>query len=283
MSNYVQKAKQLVDVGEKGNANTGDIIYDGGVKLNDNLDAIYNTFGDMRLWDNNLGIGNQLLHSTGYYQKLPTSYYTRKAVEPGSMHDLDTTTTTFVVKLPNPKRGECVEFINSNNSFEINEIIFQPQAGADISGLNELRLRQGKIKIIFTCTDETPNSAKWEYKIEPMFGDFSVPVNTSITVERATPVNIRLFEKDAYAGVKFVISAEEVKAGVRERTVSEVLIMIDPEDNKIYSDEYSVIFKTMKVYGLEFNITGNNAIAKVTALSDRIKFAIKSIETIKAL
>lgn len=283
MTTYVQPKKQKIDVGQVGNANTGDIIYDGGVKLNDNLDALYNAFGDIRLYDaGKEGVGSQTLHACGYFQKLPTSYYSRNAVESGSQHDLNTLVATFIVTLPTPKLGEQCRFINSNGSFSTNKIVFKAQAGGDIHGVQELEISQGFVMIEFTCVSDVNNAAKWDYKITPMFGDFSVPINETVEVTKTTPVSIPLFNKVMYEGTKLVLSAAETKAGVKERTVSEVLVMIDPEDNKIYADEYSVIFKNEKVYSLEFLVDRNVATVRVSTTKDRIKFSIKSIETIKA-
>lgn len=282
MTTYSQPAKKLVDVGEIGNANTGDIIFDGGVKLNAGLNALYNTFGDVRLWDVSEGVGSQKLHAGGYYQKNPTSYYARTPVDPGSLHDLDTVSQTFSVALPTPKRGECVEFINSNGSFAVNKIVFRAQAGGDINGNATLEIIQGYVRIIFICVDDTVGSAKWKYKITPMFGNFTVPANTTVEVLKVTPQTIPLFNKSLYDGVKLIMSAYEVVAGVKERTLSEVLIMVDPEDNKVYTDEYSVLFKTSKIFSVEFNVVNNVVVAKITANKDRIMVAVKSIETIKA-
>lgn len=283
MTTYVQSKKQKIDVGQVGNANTGDIIYDGGVKVNDNLDALYNAFGDIRLYDaGKEGVGSQTLHAAGYFQKLPTSYYSRNAVESGSQHDLNTLVATFIITMPTPKLGEQCRFINSNGSFSTNKIVFKAQPGGDIRGLPELEIDQGFIMIEFTCVSDVNNASKWDYKIMPMFGDFSVPVNETVEVTKTTPVSIPLFNKVAYEGTKLVLSAAETKAGVKERTISEVLVMIDPEDNKIYADEYSVIFKNEKVYSLEFLVDRNVATVRVSTTKDRIKFSIKSIETIKA-
>ncbi|MGL4522760.1 MAG: baseplate wedge tail fiber connector [Bacilli bacterium] len=282
MANYSQLPKQLIDVGEKGNANTGDIIYDGGVKLNANLDALYNTFGDSRLFESAAGNLTQYLHATGYYQKLPVSYYGSKAVEPGSMHDLDTTSQTFVLNLPNPKRGECVEVINSNGSFSINEIVIKPQSGASILGKTEIRINQGSVRLRFVCIDETPNNAIWDYELSPLFGDFSVPVNKTLELDASASTNIVMFPLENFTGVKLIIAAEEIKAGAKERNVSEVLLMIDVEDKKVYSDEYSILFKVAKLYSVDFSVLNNSIIAAVTNKTPgRIKFSIKSIETIK--
>lgn len=281
MTTYVQTKKKLIDVGEVGNANTGDIIYDGGVKLNEALNALYNTFGDVRLWDVNEGVGSQVLHASGYYQKNPYSYYAKSPVDVGSMHDINTIAQTFVVTLPNPKLGECCEFINSNGSWSTNKITFKAQDGADIMGSKTIDVTHGYSRVEFTCIDDTQNSAKWGYRISPMFGDFSVPVNTTIEIDKIAPKSIPLYTKTLYDGVKLMMSAVEVKAGIRERTVSEVLIMTDPEDNKVYSDEYSVLFKNEKLFVADFLVVNNKVTVKITPTKDKIKFSIKTIETIK--
>lgn len=284
MTTYVQPTKKLVDVGEVGNANTGDIIYDGGVKINDGITALYNTFGDVRLWDTNQGIGSQKLHATGYYQKNPTQFYAKGPVDAGSMHDLNTVAQTFVVVLPSPKLGECVEFTNSNGSFSVNKIVFKAQTGSDIMGQSQIDITQGYTRIRFTCVDETVGAAKWNYTLEPMFGDFSVPANTTVEVVKSSPQTIPLFNKALYDGVKLIMSAVEVKAGNdKERTLSEVLLMVDPDNNVVYADEYSVLFRGEKAFTVEFSVVSNTTVvAKVTAVKDRIKFSVKSIETIKA-
>ena len=67
---YVDEGKKVIDVGEVGNASTGDILYAGGVKINQNYDAIYNAFGDQRLFAAGSGEGSQKIHATSYYQKI---------------------------------------------------------------------------------------------------------------------------------------------------------------------------------------------------------------------
>lgn len=282
MSNYRQVAKKMIDVGVQGDANTGDIIYDGGVKLNSNLDALYNTFGDGRLYDLSEGDGQQKLHATGYYQKFPSLYYTKGAVEAGSRHDLNTTTGAFAVTLPDPKLGEMIEIINSNGSFALNPITIRAQAGGNIEGENQIIVNHGFVKIALVCTDDTPDLSKWQYKIEPMFGDFSVPANLTAEITNVHTFPIPLFKKEMYEGVKLMVSAYEVKYGSKERTVSEILVMVDEDDDVVYSDEYSVIFKKDKVYTIDFIIQNGIVQANVNSAKPLIKFSIKSIETIKA-
>jgi hypothetical protein len=282
MSDYRQVPKEKIDVGIQGDANTGDIIYDGGVKLNSNMDALYNSFGDARLYDLNDGDGLQLLHATGYYQKFPRLYYSKGGIESGSRHDLNTTTGSFGVTLPTPKLGEMVEFINSNGSFAINPITIQAQAGGDIEGEQLVIINHGFVKLTFVCTDDTPNSAKWQYKIEPMFGDFSVPINTTFDIDNATAFPIALCKKEMYEGIKLMVSAYEVIHGTKERTVSEILLLIDADDNTVLSDEYSVIFKNEKIFTIDFIVNNGIVQANVVTTKPHIKFSIKTIETIKA-
>lgn len=62
----MQELKTLIDTGIKGNSSTGDILYDGGEKLNINMDSLWNVFGDYRLYDETThGQGRQTLHAIG--------------------------------------------------------------------------------------------------------------------------------------------------------------------------------------------------------------------------
>lgn len=282
MTQYIQPTKKLVDVGEIGNANTGDIIYDGGVKINEGITALYNTFGDIRMWEVNMGVGAQKLHGTGYYQKNPTSYYARNPVDMGSMHDLNSISQSFNVTLPTPKLGESVEFINSNGSFAVNKVVFKAQAGGDIMGASTVDMTHGFVHVKFMCIDDTVGASKWNYKFTPMFGDFTVPTNTTLEIAKTSPKTIPLFNKSLYDGVKLIMSGTEIKTGIKERTLSEVLLMVDTESDTVYADEYSVIFKNEKVFSVEFSVVNSVVVAKVTTPKNSIKFSIKSIETIKA-
>lgn len=282
-----QKFKQRIDTGEIGNANSGDILFDGGVKLNENLDALYNVFGDIRLYEQGeQGVGRQILHATGYYQHFEPNFYSAGQVEPGSRHDLNTNTSTFTVNLPTAKRGEMVEFFNSNGSFKTNPIIFKPEAGCSIVGKNELKVSSPYVHVSFICINDTPNASVWDYRIAPMFGDFSVPVDIVEQISSLNDTIIDLFDKTLYTGIKLIVSAEGIVAGNKERTMSEILLMIDPDTDEVYANEYSVVFKNKKIYDLTFSISRNqvSVTAKVPADAgtQNVRMAIKSIETIKA-
>ena len=276
---YKQKKKQLIDVGEVGNANTGDIIFDGGNKLNDTVNALYNTFGDTELQATAEGVGNQTLHATGYYQRRQPNEYGNIPVEIGSMHDLDTTASTFAFLLPDAKRGEMVEVVNSNGSFGINSIMFRPSAGGDIDGSSELKIGLEYSHILFTCIGNVGGSTKWKYKLSPMFGDFYVPINETIEVSSATESQVALFHEDLYDVVKLLVSG--VEGTTKQKTVSEILLLIDDLNHTIYSDEYSIISTGDKLYTISFEVLNKVCIAKITTTKSRINFSIKTIETIK--
>lgn len=282
MAVYTQIAKQRIDTGKVGNANSGDIIYDGGKKLNENLDALYNTFGDLRLFNIEQGVGNQLLHATGYFQKHGVEYYTNNVIQVGSRHDLNTTAGSFKLTLPTPKLGEMVEFINSNGSFKKTPVIIKAGSGSSIDGNNEVTITNPYSFIQFICIDDTPSAAKWMYRISQLFGDYSVPIDTIEEVDNLGSKKIELFNKELYSGVKLIISAEEIKSGVKEMTMSEVLLMVDAEDDKIYSDEYAVIYKNNKIYNIDFSVENDICVATVSTTLSRMMISIKSIETIRA-
>lgn len=286
MATYTQKEKSIIDVGEVGNASTGDIIYDGGVKINDNFNAVYNVFGDQRLYALALGEDRQTLHATGYYQKLNSGDY-GIAIEPGSMHDINTTGGPITVTLPEPKIGELCEFINSNGSWALNDVVFQPKAGTgSIAGNARIAIKNAYSKVTFVCIDETPSKAVWQYKVEPITGDFSVPINGIQDIDNTKTWPVRLFERDLYEGVKLVVSGVEIVAGQKKRTLSEILLMIDVEANSnkgiVYSDEYSVINNgENKTFNIDFSVNPDGYVyANVTTELTKLRFSIKSIETI---
>ncbi|MBF84633.1 MAG: baseplate wedge tail fiber connector [Acidobacteria bacterium] len=274
-----QIKKQRIDTGQAGDASTGDNLYEGGTKLNQNLDALYNTFGDIRLFDEQeYGVGLQKLHATSYYQKYPIEYYTSGPVEIGTMHDIDTTDNPLTATLPNGKQGEMVVFRDSIGSWDINPLIVAPQQGESINGSsNAVEFENIYSKVIFTCVNDEVGSVEWTYKIEPISGDYSVPVNSTIEVTNVISQTMNLFNKDLYNGVKLMIYSSDLDGN--NKSISELLMLVD--DDGIITDEYSIIEKGNRPYSVEWTLSGNNVIANIFTTLSRITFTVKVIETIK--
>ncbi|UYD59699.1 baseplate protein [Aeromonas phage avDM5] len=279
----LQDTKKRVDVGVIGNPSTGDILYDGGVKLNTVIDALYNTFGDYRLYSSaSEGADSQILHATGFYQKLSRQYYAGNPVDIGSMHDADTTSGALTMTLPNAKLGEGCVFINSNGSISpSNPLIIRPQSGETILGTSgNLTITSPYSRIIVWCTKADGNQKYWEYGITPLFGDSMMPVEKTI-LATATPTNIRIAGKNEYVAIKLLVAAKN-NAGTAFKT-AETFIAIDTIKNEVINTEYAVLKNTdSELYDIRFFIgAGDNVYAEVKSLSGQLRFSIKAIDTVK--
>lgn len=279
----LQDTKKRIDVGVIGNPSTGDILYDGGVKLNAVIDALYNTFGDYRLYSSaSEGADSQILYATGYYQKLSRQYYAGTPVDIGSMHDADTSGGALTMTLPNAKMGEGCVFINSNGSISpANPLIIRPQAGETILGTSgSLTVTSPYARIVLWCTKNEGSEKYWEYGVTPMFGDSLMPVEKTI-LATTTPTNIRIAGKNEYASIKLMTAAKNAAGTVFKN--SEILISVDTVTNTVINTEYAVLKNTAdELYNIRFFIgAGDIVYAEITSLVGQVRFSIKAIDTIK--
>lgn len=280
-----QTAKKLIDVGQIGNPSTGDPLYDGGVKLNEITTNVYNAFGDVRLLTANEGVGTMLIHATGYYQKLPRTYYSGNPIELGSLHDMDTSTGPVTVVLPSGKQGEGFYFINSNGSISVDRpLVFRPQVGDGINGIqDQLYITSPFTQVKIWCTKKVGSVTTWDYSIESMFGSKAMPVDVTKLILKASSTAIPLFGYSEFSGAKFLVYAENMTGLVNK--MSEILLAVDRVAKGVYSTEYAVLKNSAdEMYTLTFSVgAGDVVYANVKSTTDdRIKFSIKSIDTIKS-
>ncbi|UIW11557.1 MAG: baseplate wedge tail fiber connector [Enterobacter phage ENC7] len=280
-----QTGKKLIDVGQIGNPSTGDPLYDGGVKLNEMVTNIYNAFGDVRLLSANNGVGTMLLHATGYYQKLPRTYYSGNPIELGSLHDMDTSTGPITVVLPTGKLGEGCYFINSNGSVSVDRpIVFRPQVGDGITGVqDQLYVTSPYTRIMLWCTKKEGSVTTWDYSVESMFGSKTMPVDATKLILKASSTAIPLFGYSEFSGAKLLVYAENMTGTVTK--MAEILLGVDRVARNVYSTEYAVLKNSDDdMYTLNFTVgAGDVVYANVQSkLEDRIKFTIKAIDTIKS-
>lgn len=272
--------KLLIDVGEIGNASTGDILYDGGVKLNTDLNNIYNTFGDQRLTD---VYDMQKLHATGYYQKVFRSSDFGPGVNPGVMADVDTSAGNVLCAVRNGKVGEGVIFINSTGSFST-ENFFEIQVVDSFVSIpsGNLRVTTPFTRITVWCVSVEGGVAKWDYSIESMFGDKTIPLNKTFQLS-GTKRDIQLFPKGQYQTVKLLATAMTTD-GTKYKT-SEILLLIDYQSNKVFSTEYAVmrggqVNDEDEIYNLTFSMpTGDYVIATADSSIPTMRLALKVIDT----
>lgn len=282
-----QTGKKLIDVGQVGNPSTGDPLYDGGQKLNEVITNLYNALGDTRLLTANEGVGQMLLHATGYYQKLPRTYYAGNPIELGSMHDMDTSNGPVTVVLPTGKAGEGCYFINSNGSVSVDRpLIFRPQVGDGIKGVSgQLYVTAPYARIVVWCVKKEGAVTTWDYSIESMFGSKTMPVDTTRLITKAASTAIPLFGLSEFSGAKILVYAENLTGTVNK--MSEVLMSVNQATSTkaVYSTEYAVLKNSEdEMYTLEFTVgAGDIVYANVKSKTeDRIKFTVKAIDTIKS-
>lgn len=272
----LQEPKELIDVGEIGNTSTGDILYDGGGKINNIINALYNTFGDYRLSLANNGIGSAILHATGYYQKHPRGYYTQP-IDIGSMHDINVADGTLSVRLPKAVQGEGVVIANFNGSISDKlKLIIMPNLSDDIDDAGEsLIITKPYTKVTLFCTKTIGSRAVWSYKTESLFGDLIQAVQGTFDV--TTEKFIEVAPKTEYKSIKFMITGTTET----EFKSSEVMVYIDSINNLVHHTEYAVVkSEGNDLFSVQFSIDNDIVYAKITTTS-RSVVTLKSIESIK--
>lgn len=282
---FTQEKKQIVDIGEIGNASTGDILYDGGKKINDNFDAVYNAFGDQRLYAAGKGENTQMIFATGYYQK--SSLIDLSSTSLGSCHDISTFNSLggTSINLPKGKVGEAVYFINSDGSINQTRNVTVNTSSNDgfASGGSKVIISSPFVKIEFWCISvDATGKATWDYSVSSMFGQTQVPIERTYTLDTAEHL-IPIANMSEYNTIKLLLSFV-AETGMNVRRSSEVLVMVDSSTKKVYSTEYAVVQsgepESGKIIDISFEINSNNAVCiKFKSYLNNSKLAIKSIDT----
>ncbi|BBC78224.1 baseplate wedge tail fiber protein connector [Escherichia phage EcS1] len=282
----VQTPKQIVDTGEIGNASTGDILFDGGKKLNDNFNAVYNTFGDQRLFAGNEGEATQVLHATGYYQKAVSPSEFAVELPLGSQHDIDSTTGPIVVRLKKGKLGEGYVFINSNGTLsQDNPLIIQPNGSfVNLGGDGNLRVTSPHSRVLVWCISDVGGVSRWDYSIESMFGQKYIPLDRTYSLNN-TIKEIRISYRDEFHTMKLLLTAATTDDS--KVKTSEVMVSADWKNKKVYSTEYAVVRRGNlneedEIYDLDFKYDSDGyLIAAARSDNNNLRFAIKVIATQK--
>ncbi|QIN95422.1 baseplate protein [Escherichia phage MN01] len=279
-----QTPKLLVDIGEIGNASTGDILYEGGRKLNVDLDSLYNTFGDQRLYSVNNGENSQVLHATGYYQKATNIIEWNSTVALGSMRDVNTAEGVITARIAKGKAGEGVIFINSNGSLSTSMPLEVELQGTDsflTAATNKMKFTQPYTKITLWCIDDANGVGTWDYKIESMFGNQSVLLDKTYNMSSVVR-DIPLAFRADYKTIKLMLTA--ISTDETKYKASEILLYIDLKDRKVYSTEYAVIKRGQtneddEIYAIDFRIDNQDIIQAAISSPTAMKLAVKVIST----
>lgn len=280
----IQEKKQVIDVGEIGNASTGDILFDGGVKLNHNMDSIYNAFGDQRLGAVANGENTQTIHATGYYQKV--NQYDFKAPLPiGTMWDVDTTTGAASPILTVGKAGECIVFVNTNGSWSVNTpLVITPSGGGFAQIQGSLTITAPYSKVTCWCVSNTNGVAIWDYSIESLFGNRQATIDKTVSLSGAEG-KVKIAHMDEFNFIKLITTASNAN-GSKLRS-SEINLMIDRSTKNVHSTEFAVLRggalnEEDEIINISFEIDNNSIVnAIVSSPNAGMKLAIKSIATQK--
>lgn len=279
---FTQNPKREIDIGTIGNASTGDILYDGGDKLNSNFNAVYNMFGDQRFFDNGTAEVNQTLHATGYYQKV-TGFDLRTPLAMGTLWDIDTSNGAANPILSTGKPGECVVFVNSNGSCSpTRPIVIQPSGGSFAGVIGGLTITQPYARVECWCISNENNVPIWMYSLRSMFGSYEVPIEVTKPVT-STDSKIDIAHVTEYKTIKLLVTAMTAD-GLKMRS-SEVNLMIDSRTKTVVSTEFAVMRignsdEDDEMVDIKYDISAGDTVQMtVKSQYPNMRIAVKSIST----
>ena len=282
---FIQEPKKLIDTGEIGNASTGDILFDGGNKINSDFNAIYNAFGDQRKMAiaNGTGSDGQIIHATGYYQKHTIAEYATP-VKVGTRHDIDTSTVGVKVIIERGELGDCVEFINSNGSISVTNPL-TIQAIDSIKGVSgNLVVTSPYSKVTLRCISSDNSTSVWNYSIESMFGQKESPAEGTWNISTSGSVDIPLFHRTEYNMAKLLVTCQSVDG--RKIKTAEINILVDSVNSEVISTEYAVMrvgneTEEDEIANIAFSIKTNYVTATISSSTVGMRAAVKVIATQK--
>lgn len=285
----IQTPKTRIDTGETDKPDSGDTIHVGGNKINENMDNIFNAFADYRMYSNpngNLGIGEMIIHGTGYYQKMTNQYYASNIIDIGSMHDIDTNSGPVRVRLPSTpatrKRGEMIKIVNSSGSVSFtNPIIIETTGSDTIDEQSSLTITEPFVEVILWVTNDGIASGRWMFKTNSMFGQDASPYMKTTTVNGSDEVSVPLFDVNSYDGAKLMILAVDTTLNSKHREISETLLLI--KDGQVFSTEYARIKnENFTVCEIRYAIVAGQVVLIIKGIDTlSLKVTIKTVETMK--
>lgn len=285
----IQETKTRVDTGEPDKPDSGDTIHVGGNKINTNMDNLYNAFADYRYFisaNGNKGVGEMIIHGTGYYQKMTNQYYASNIIDIGSMHDIDTTSGPVRVRLPSTpttrKRGECIKIVNSTGSVSFNNPIIIETTGADsIDEQSSLTITEPFTEIVLWVVNEGIATGRWMFKTESMFGQNAAPYMKTTSLTGKDEVTIPLFDVNSYDAAKLMFLAVDTTLNSKHREISETLLLV--RNGEVFSTEYGRIKdEKFTIYSVRYSIIGGQVAMIVKGVdTTSAKITIKTVETMK--
>lgn len=256
----IQNPKRLIDTGVTGVEGTGDTLNAGGIKLNADLNSVYNVFGDYRLYKTDTAQGDQImtLHARGYPQKHTRAYYaggenpSGNPVEHGSFHDISVTRggiADLTLNLPTGygHQGEYIEIINTDGSVGFGAgkefIIRTSGAGDTISGFGtSMKIQKPYFRIVLWVQNSAATGSTWMYRMESLYGSEETAYSAKIsTLAPGNNRTIQLFNKSLYSTIKQLVFVTQQGSNVNQEC-AEVLMLVNNtnnNDNQVYYTEYA--------------------------------------------
>ncbi|ADG60066.1 baseplate wedge tail fiber protein connector [Acinetobacter phage Acj9] len=283
---YVQTPKTEIDVGVIGNGSTGDILFDGGTKLNSLGTNIYNTFGDVRFYDRGTQTQFQTLHAQGYFQKV-SAYDFRSPVAMGTLWDVDTQNGAANPTLAEGKPGEYVVFINSNGTCSINNPIVIQATGGSFAGIQgALTVTHPYAKIECWCISNENNVPIWNYKLSSLFGSTETAIEVTRPISATGQTVIPIAHMSQYNSIKLLVTASSAD-GTKLRQ-SEVNLLIDTRLKNVHSTEFAVMRvgnanEDDEILDIKYNLSNAEVVQMVVTPTGvaNMRVSVKSITTQK--
>lgn len=276
---FEQNPKRRIDLGQIGNASTGDILYDGGEKVNSNFDAIYNAFADQRFMSAASGESNMVIHATGYYQKVNQQEF-RTPIKLGSQYDVDASQGSVSPILPRGKKGEGCVFVDFGGTVSTETpLVIYVSDGAIDGAPDGLRITTPYTKVEVWCVSDVAGAIKWKARVSSLFGESLYPIEETIeAVSSGTRVKIAHISQ--YRSVKLLLTASNPD-GTKLRQ-SEVNLLVDTLNKKVYHTEFAVqrvgATENDDFLTLEFTVDQTNTIYGIFRSTVRnLKVGIKTL------
>lgn len=278
--------QRVINVGTAGVSNTGDNLYEGGQKINQNFDDIYRAFARRTF-----AAADKTLHAGGCYQIItnaemvdlagnassnpfnPTAARVYNA-ESGDLLFLDPVSSTIptVVRLPDAHKGDTVTIVNFFTSTDPDIVAAVPMVGPEsIYGIGQAFTLPNLSISTFRCIDDdlpNLNSAVWVVHSESFV--FLPSINQG-GVENCTSLNVTTINiPKAYIKTGMYQLTMRYTNGGNDHSGSSVLHFTHDGASSIAYEESAVLCTeaNVKPYELTVSISGDNIVLSFLPLYD---------------
>ena len=244
--------KRNLNTGIPGQVGTADTVNEGGIKIADNFNQIYDTFADLRLTSSGTQIGKQVLHASGVYQLIDQDSNLR----PGGLYTVDATDLEepLTVYLPPIKEfstssydgsyavsGTKIVLQDATSSWGDAGIIIESALGDTITGavvdgdsqkLYVLESDQEICLVAFYDTDS--GNARWKVASRNINTFDTQPSEINSHFSDNFETEVFLLDMRSFKTIKYLVYAEELNpSGDIVRTSSSEILLLGMPINKV--------------------------------------------------